>query len=83
MDGDVKGMLIHGEDLSVPVEDCPSCGIQCIGSNTAILGDTFIFIAFNDLKLKETNDDTDKKCNENNKCDFETIRIHGSSIPYW
>ena len=60
MDGDVKGMLIHGEDLSVPVEDCPSCGIQCIGSNTAILGDTFIFIAFNDLKLKETNDDTDK-----------------------
>ena len=61
MDGNVKGMLIHCKDLSVSVEDRPSCSLQCICSNTAILGDAFIFIAFNDLKLKETNDDTDKK----------------------
>ena len=60
LDGNVKGVLIHGQDFSVSVEDSPSGSLKWIRSNTAIFGNTFIFIAFNNLKLKEANYDTDK-----------------------
>ena len=66
LDRDVKGVLIHGQNLPISIGNRPSHRLYGIGSNTAGFGNALVIIALNDLELEESYNDTNKKQCKNN-----------------
>ena len=61
LDRNMKRMLVNGQYLAISIKNSAPRGIEGKGVDTAAFRDTFIFVAFDELELKEPNDNADEQ----------------------